>query len=101
MIVSAGSSAAFYPEGMTTIAASGRINELARVMGSQGRLDPVERHTFVRSRPDEALGERASHARVPFAKDVIIARLSSGVQAAWMIFRSVRPVAVRRTALSK
>ena len=49
--------AAFYPEGMTTIAASGRIDKLARVMGSQGRLDPVERHTFVRSRLDEALGE--------------------------------------------
>ena len=49
--------AALYPEGMTTIAASGRINKLARVMGSQGRLDLVERHTFVRSRLDEALGE--------------------------------------------
>jgi hypothetical protein len=49
--------AALYPEGMTPIAASGKINKLARAMGSQGRLDPVERHTFVRSRIDSVLGE--------------------------------------------
>jgi 5-methylcytosine-specific restriction protein B len=49
--------AALYPEGMTTIAALGKINQLAKAMGSAGKLDPVERHTFVRSRIDEVLGE--------------------------------------------
>jgi hypothetical protein len=48
--------AALYPEGMTTIAASGKINQLARAMGAERRLDPVERHTFVRSRLDAILG---------------------------------------------
>lgn len=52
--------AALYPEGMTTIAASGKINKLARAMGSERRLDPVERHTFVRSRIDSVLGEAPS-----------------------------------------
>lgn len=49
--------AALYPEGMTTIAALGKINQLAKAMGSAGKFDPVERHTFVRSRIDEVLGE--------------------------------------------
>jgi hypothetical protein len=51
--------AALYPEGMTTIAAMGKIKKLARAMGGAGRSDSVACHDFVRSRIDEALGEAA------------------------------------------
>ena len=48
--------AVLYPEGMTTVASAGALDKLTRAMGSQQRLDPVERHVWVRQRLDEALG---------------------------------------------
>ena len=55
--------AALYPEGMTTIAAMGKIKKLARAMGSAGHS--VECHVFVRSRIDEVLGQAPPTPEAP------------------------------------
>lgn len=52
--------AALYPEAMTTVASSGRLGKLARAMGSDHRLEPVERHIWIRQRIDELLGNPSS-----------------------------------------
>lgn len=48
--------AALYPEAMTTVASAGKLGKLARAMGSGRRLDPVERHIWVRERIDSLIG---------------------------------------------
>ena len=48
--------AALYPEAMTTVASTGMLGKLARTMGSARRLEPVERHVWVRARIDALLG---------------------------------------------
>ncbi|MEO7273199.1 MAG: hypothetical protein ABIX28_22715 [Vicinamibacterales bacterium] len=48
--------AALFPEAMTTIASTGALDKLVRAMGQRERLEPVERHLWVRQRLDTLLG---------------------------------------------
>lgn len=54
--------AALYPEAMTTVASTGMLDKLSRTMGSTRRLEPVERHVWVRSRIDQLLGSSPGDA---------------------------------------
>jgi MoxR-like ATPase len=60
---------ALYPEGMTTVASAGAMDKLTRAMGSKRRLDPVERHVWVRDRLDQVLSDASSEA-VPLAERI-------------------------------
>ena len=74
--------AALYPEGMTTVASAGMLQQLARAMGSGRRLEPVERHLWVRERIDAVLGESPVE---PVA-------LAERISLAWMLYaRFVKP----------
>lgn len=74
--------AALYPEGMTTIASAGAIDKLTRAMGSGRRLQPVERHVWVRERLDGALGDSPIEA----------AQLAVRIALPWMLYaRFVQP----------
>ena len=53
---------ALYPEAMTTVASKGMLDKLAQAMGSARRLEPVERHVWVRSRIDALLGDSPREA---------------------------------------
>ncbi len=74
--------AALYPEGMTTAASAGALDELTRAMGSGRRLPPVERHVWVRERLDRVLGESPSEAK----------GLAERISLPWMLYaRFVQP----------
>lgn len=51
---------ALFPEAMTTVASAGALDKLTRAMGSGRRLDPIERHVWVRERLDIVLGQASS-----------------------------------------
>jgi 5-methylcytosine-specific restriction enzyme B len=76
--------AALYPEGMTTVASAGALHELTRAMGSDRRLELVERHVWTRERLDGVLG--------PLSGDV--RELAERISLPWMLYeRFVKPPA--------
>jgi MoxR-like ATPase len=74
--------AALYPEAMTTLASSGALHKLARAMGTNQRLDPVEGHVWVRDRIDRVLPRVANDP----------ASLAERMSLPWILYeRYVRP----------
>ena len=74
--------AALYPEAMTTVASTGMLGKLARTMGSARRLEPVERHVWVRARIDALLGDSPHDAM----------ELAERISVPWMLYaRFVQP----------
>ncbi|MGE5113377.1 MAG: McrB family protein, partial [Acidobacteriaceae bacterium] len=49
--------AALYPEAMTTVASTGALTKLARALGAERGLQPVEQHVWVRERLRTVLGD--------------------------------------------
>jgi 5-methylcytosine-specific restriction protein B len=49
--------AALYPEAMTTVASTGALIKLARALGAERGLQPVEQHIWVRERLRAVLGD--------------------------------------------
>jgi hypothetical protein len=74
--------AALFPEGMTAVASGGALQKLVKAMGSERRLDPVERHVWARERIDSL------HSPIPDASAALAERMALP----WVLYeRFVRP----------
>jgi hypothetical protein len=80
--------AALYPEAMTSVASAGSLTKLARAMGAERGLDPVDQHVWVRQRLQAVLGDQGGE---PSA-------LAERMCLPWMLYeRYVQPPPDQRT----
>lgn len=80
--------AALYPEGMTTVASAGSLTKLARAMGAERGLEPVEQHVWVRRKLEAVIGDQGGE---PSA-------LAERMALPWMLYeRYVQPPPDQRT----
>jgi 5-methylcytosine-specific restriction enzyme B len=80
--------AALYPEAMTAVASAGSLTKLARAMGAERGLEPVELHVWVRQRLQAVLGDQGGE---PSA-------LAERMALPWMLYeRYVQPPPDQRT----
>src|ERR1035438_4050297 len=80
--------AALYPEAMTSIASAGSLTKLARAMGAERGLEPVDQHVWVRQRLQAVLGDQGGE---PSA-------LAERMCLPWMLYeRYVQPPPDQRT----